>query len=562
MSDDASLLRRYAAKRAEDAFAELVRRHLDLVYSVALRRTGGDAHLASDIAQRVFTALARRAGSLPRGVVLTGWLYATTRHIAIDTVRSLQRRAARERVAHALNAVNTEPDPGWEQVRPLLEDAMDELAPRDREAVLLRYYQDRPFGEIGAAFGLSEDAARMRVDRALDKLHEALAKRGVTSTAAALGAVLGNALVAAPAGLAANVTSEALAGAWGGGLLAGAWTFMNSTKLGVGIATAIALGAGIVAVVARQSVRQAEADLATATASLQAATRERDSWSRQVGQLRLRAEQAEGRVTALQHTSPAAGGQDRATTAAPASARSNLSPRMALVLAHPELREAHVQETLLGKRASLERFFLGAGLTAAQREQVMKANAEYAAADLDLIEAMHARGFVNDWKGFSKETVAAMEKTIRDEQQARTAKFKASLQSALSEQQYAQYWEHTRTAGGHAVAGELAARLYFTGTPLTSQQANELAQALQRDGFLDTRGVVSIAGAAVSRKAYDEATKEQIWATGIRATPITDDAVAHAEAILAPPQLEVLRQLQARQSIALRFSAAGSVGAR
>ena len=99
MTDDAELLRRYAKDRSEDAFTELVRRHLNLVYGAALRRAGGDAHKAADVAQLVFTELARKAASLTEHAVLTGRLYATTRNKAIDTIRSELRRQTREKEA-------------------------------------------------------------------------------------------------------------------------------------------------------------------------------------------------------------------------------------------------------------------------------------------------------------------------------------------------------------------------------------------------------------------------------------------------------------------------------
>src|SRR5580704_2989440 len=102
MSEDAQLLRRYSAERSEAAFAELVRRHVDLVYSAALRLVNGDAHSAQDVTQQVFTELARRAKPLARHPALIGWLYTTTRRMASRVIRSDQRRAARERTAHTM----------------------------------------------------------------------------------------------------------------------------------------------------------------------------------------------------------------------------------------------------------------------------------------------------------------------------------------------------------------------------------------------------------------------------------------------------------------------------
>ncbi len=239
MTDDAALLRRYAEDRDEAAFAELVRRNVDAVYSVALRRAGHDAHLAQDIAQRVFVALARDARRLEKHPVLTGWLYTTTRYAAANAVRGERRRKQREQEAHAMeDALSKGPtETDWRQVTAVLDDALDTLAEPDRLAVLLRFMDRRSFADVGTALGVAEDTARKRVDRALDKLRTALGRRGVVSTASALaGALAQGAVTAAPAGLAATATTAALAG---GGALAGTLAFLSMTKLQAGLVAAV-----------------------------------------------------------------------------------------------------------------------------------------------------------------------------------------------------------------------------------------------------------------------------------------------------------------------------------
>lgn len=239
---DAELLRRYAAEKSEEAFAGLVRRHLDLVYSAALRQTGGDGHRAQDVAQIVFTTLARKAGALTRHPMLAGWLYTATQHAAAKTMRTEWRRRAREQEAHRMQEIlsSEESSTDWDRVRPVLDEAMRDLNERDREAVLLRFFARQPFAGIGTALNLSEDAARMRVERALEKLHGLLARRGVTSTSAALAVVLANqGTLAAPAGLALSVTGTALAAGAGGGATATFLTFMGINKTSVGVLAAI-----------------------------------------------------------------------------------------------------------------------------------------------------------------------------------------------------------------------------------------------------------------------------------------------------------------------------------
>jgi RNA polymerase sigma factor (sigma-70 family) len=274
MSDDSELLRCYATDRSEAAFAELVRRHLSLVYSAALRQVAGDTHLAEDIAQGVFTDLARKAALLADRPVLAGWLYTSTCYAAAKAVRTEQRRRAREQAAHAMQELNSDTTPpvDWNRLRPVIDAAMRDLGGRDREAILLRFFEGRGFADIGTRLQLSENAARMRVERALDKLHGLLARRGITSTAAALGAVLTTqAVTAAPAGLAATVTASALAGASAAGTTATFFTLMTTAKVQFGLGAAmVAVGAFTFVTQQQASARlQAEIDgLRTATAPL------------------------------------------------------------------------------------------------------------------------------------------------------------------------------------------------------------------------------------------------------------------------------------------------------
>ncbi len=213
MTDDIELLERFAARGDERAFGTLVERHVSLVYSTARRVVNGDTHLAEDVAQKVFTDLARKARTLPRDTVLTGWLYEAARFTAANTIRGERRRQAREQEVMAMQTPTTEPDAAWEQIAPHLDDAMGELPAADRHAILLRYFQNHDFAAVGRALGVSDDTAQKRVSRAVDRLREFLARRGVTVGASGLAVIIStNAVLMAPAGLSAAITVAALAG--------------------------------------------------------------------------------------------------------------------------------------------------------------------------------------------------------------------------------------------------------------------------------------------------------------------------------------------------------------
>src|SRR5438132_4885178 len=240
MTDDAQLFRRYAEEGSEQAFGELVARYINLVYSAAVRQTG-DAHLAEDVAQAVFTALARKARALPREVRLGGWLYRHACFVAAQTARTERRRQARERRSLEMNGLNDHSEPDWEQLAPFLDEAMKHLGTTERDAILLRYFENRGLHDVGNALGVSEDAARKRVTRAVEKLRTFFMRRGLTLSTATLATLLaGHAVVAAPTGLAVSVTSAALAGAaTSAGISLTLLKVMTMTKLKAGIASAI-----------------------------------------------------------------------------------------------------------------------------------------------------------------------------------------------------------------------------------------------------------------------------------------------------------------------------------
>ena len=211
---DAQLLRDYAEHGTETAFSEIVARHADLVYSAALRQVSAP-DFAGDVAQDVFSALASKAAPLANqlagGGSLVGWLYRSTRFAALNHLRDDRRRLAHEKQAMEQFATNAETAPDWDRLRPVLDEAMAGLNDEDREALLLRFFKRHDFHAVGLVLGVSDDTAQKRVSRALEKLRQQLARRGITSPATALSAVImANAVQTAPAGLAASISSTAV----------------------------------------------------------------------------------------------------------------------------------------------------------------------------------------------------------------------------------------------------------------------------------------------------------------------------------------------------------------
>jgi RNA polymerase sigma factor (sigma-70 family) len=244
MTDSHALLFEYAVNGSEAAFKELVDRYLDLVYSTALRQVGGDAHLAQDVAQTVFLHLAKKARKMPKAVMLGGWLHQATCNVAATLRRAERRRQVRERQAAQMNALQNDSTGSFDHVAPILDQAIGQLPKEDRDAVLLRFFEKRDFGAVGEALGSSEDAARMRVNRALEKLQSLLKQRGVSIPVAALGAAMAaEAVTAAPAGLAVSISSAALASAAaaGTGTALTLLKLMATTKLQLGIASVVVL---------------------------------------------------------------------------------------------------------------------------------------------------------------------------------------------------------------------------------------------------------------------------------------------------------------------------------
>ncbi|MDB6029380.1 MAG: polymerase, sigma-24 subunit, subfamily [Verrucomicrobiales bacterium] len=263
---DSQLLQAYAEKHSEAAFTELVRRHADFVYSAA-RRMVCDPHLAEDVTQGVFVAFAKNARQLTDRAVLSGWLHRTAQNIAAQTVRTIERRRAREQEAAAMNdLLSSDSDPTWNHIAPHLDAALGDLNDTDRDALFLRYFQRKSAREMAQALGVSDEAAQKRVNRAVERLRELFLKRGVTVGASGLVVVIStNAVQAAPLGLVGTLTSASLSGAGGSSLTL--LKVMTMTKLKITLISAVVIAAVSVPLVMQQ---QSSETLRKTNESLQA----------------------------------------------------------------------------------------------------------------------------------------------------------------------------------------------------------------------------------------------------------------------------------------------------
>jgi RNA polymerase sigma factor (sigma-70 family) len=479
MANDGQLLRCYAESRSEAAFAELVRRHLGLVFQAARRRLGGDAHAAADVSQGVFLLLARKATSLDRHPSLAGWLYSAVNFEVSALLRAARRRRLREQEAGARIAAAGTSDPlrDGEFLRPIIDDAIMTLGPTDREAVVLRFFEGCPFAELGKKLGLSEAAAQKRVDRALEKLRVFLAQRRIPSTAAALAvAMASQSGLAAPPALAAALPSAIViaAGMQGAGRV-GLFQLICSAPLTSGIAGLALVAIGIGAYQVREAER-AESALPTARAEFARA------------QGRLQNLPPEGA-----HRGRAATAPGRAAIVLPTADRPAQNPQEAgrkFLAAVPEARGMLMGTFRVEASRAYGPFLRSAGMSSAEIEKFE-----------DAVVATRMEHLALTAKGFSDTSTLLPP----DDQ----------LQALLGDQRYQEFedFRPIQPAFGFVAYAAVAAGL--AGAPLSNDEQDQLVQVLVQNspaapagGLLDLStvnwdGVLRQVQAAVSPRQWN-----------------------------------------------------------
>jgi RNA polymerase sigma factor (sigma-70 family) len=525
MIEDAELLRRYSEHGSEEAFTELVRRHVNLVYFTALRVVGGNAHLADDVTQRVFGDLARKASSLKDRPVIAGWLYTGTRYAAAHAVRSERRRRTHEQEGQEMNELCSAPECDWEQLRPIIDDSMDELNERDREVVLLRFFENRPMAEIGAKFSLSPDAARMRIDRALEKLRGLLAKRGIASTSAALAAAfISQSGMAAPSGLVAKVVLGVLSQTGAATATTfGLWKILASILIG-------GLGVGITVYETKQITRPSGPPVARVNA---------------------------GNVAKPQVSAPAPSAASPGTLADAAEHASNPAgiqrsteefgwPQVGLFAGDPNTKTSHTFAEFHAKMMDDPEF----------REVVVS----YAKRHLDLFygHLFKTLNLPEPQLGRFKDLLVAKEQLHIDVMEAKKdlglltdrnpelfregvdrgqQDLDAEIKTLLGESKYAQYVQYRYDLVQWTAVNRITEMLQDTPTPLTEDQANKLV-VLLRDCLLRAKFPFTFdigkgaglfcanIGSALTRRIYDQAGE-----------------------FLSAPQVDALRRLQRQASV-------------
>jgi hypothetical protein len=404
---------------------------------------------------------------------------------------------------------NSASAPDWNQLRPELDRVMDALNTADRDAVLLRYFENRPFAEIGAALRISEDAARMRVERALGKLRTLLAQRGISSTAAVLAALLANqAVVAVPAGLAATVTSGAISGSAALGAAAAGTGWLGAA----GAAKASLAAAGVLALLSiaptlhyYRSAREARAALAALQQSHSAIGDQLQRQTARVWETEENARLAESRAATAEAQLGGAKPAERGERPLPQPVGSTLD----ILMADPAYQELSVKQYASTLRFRYAALYRRLGWSAELTSQFERLKVKEWEALNEMMAAARTQG------------VSVVEPTLTNLLQPTNAAIAGELRRLMGDAHYAAYTAHDAAFAARTSVEALAGGLLYSDAPLTLTQAEQLTRIIA-DATPPTRstGLVGV-------------TRSTDWET----------VFSRAQDLLLPTQLATLRAL-------------------
>jgi RNA polymerase sigma factor (sigma-70 family) len=470
MIDTQQLLAQYVATGSETAFRDLVARYVDLVYSAAVRLVNGDTHLAEDITQTVFADLARLARTMSREMMLGGWLHRHTCFVASKTLRGERRRQERERQVVEMNALEDHSAANLASLAPVLDEAVNQLSTEDRAAILLRFFEQQDFRSVGESLGSNEEAARKRVDRALDKLHALLKVRGVTLSGTALAATLATGSVtAAPAGFALSISTAALAAAAAGtGTTLTILQIMSMTKLKVTVITAV-VAAGITIPLVMQ--HQAKTQLAEANGALQQQTQRSEELMAENARLTKLA--AQPKATPATTNSPSLellrlrGEVARLRQeVANEQLRTNGPSALSGIKANPEMWKLIRNQQKVGMGSIYKDFAKKLNLSSEQTEKLNDLLADNVMENIDHITAVLRDGM----------TPAQMEPIFAGQEAALLEK----IQALLGPEMLAQYQDYTREIASGITTVQFKNKL--TGEPAEQEaKARQLHNLMQEE---------------------------------------------------------------------------------
>jgi RNA polymerase sigma factor (sigma-70 family) len=469
MADSQELLGEYVKNGSESAFREVVARYVDLVYSAAVRLVNGDTHLAQDVTQIVFVDLARMARTFSPHIMLGGWLHRHTCFVASKTMRTERRRQTRERIAMEMNALGDHTAANLGMVAPIIDEAVNQLGAEDRQAILLRFFEQRDFRAVGEALGSNEEAARKRVNRALEKLQILLKHRGVVLSSAGLATALGAGVVtAAPVGLGSAIAGTALLSATAS---TATFTFLNvitMTKLQAGITGAIALALAIPLVMQYKSQSKLRADneaLREEVAKVSTLKAENERLARIIAQTTNAPRQSNDQVKELMKLRGEVG-RLRQENASDAANKTNGPSALSGITATPEMQKMIRDQQKMGLNAIYRDLAKSAKLSKEQTEKLNDLLADHVMTNINNITTI-----LHDHKPPTE-----MNQVFTDQDNA----LLQNVQSLLGTEGLEQYQDYTRNLISHLTSEQFKGML--SGDDATKKsQADQLYKVMQEE---------------------------------------------------------------------------------